>query len=51
MKRLQQELFDLGDLRVDGKFCAHDGTIPPGSKEVSDVYNLCHKWSEMVLER
>jgi hypothetical protein len=51
MKSLQQELFDLGDLRVNGNFCAQDGSIPPGSKEVSDVYELCLKWSEMVLER
>ena len=51
VRRLQKQLLEVGESQVDGKFCAADGSIPAGSEEVSELYNRCVKWSEMVLER
>lgn len=41
----------MGEKRKDGKFVADDGSEPPGSAEISELYNRCVKWSDLVLER
>lgn len=51
VQKLQKQLLELGESQKDGKFVAADGTTPPGSEEVSDLYNRCVQWSELVLER
>jgi hypothetical protein len=42
---------DVGNKRIDGKFVAEDGTIPPGEAEISELYDRCIKWSDLVVER
>lgn len=51
VQKLRNQLLEVGELRTNGKFCAGDGTVPPGSEEVSDMYSRCLKWSEIVLDR
>ncbi|KAF4120031.1 Protein of unknown function (DUF2408) [Geosmithia morbida] len=51
VEKLRKQLLDLGEKRIDGKFCNKDGSMPPGSEEVSELYERCLQWSDMVLER
>jgi hypothetical protein len=51
VKKLRNQLMEVGDKRQGGKFCSLDGSIPPGADEVNDLYERCLKWSDMVLER
>ncbi|KAG5985847.1 hypothetical protein E4U54_005761, partial [Claviceps lovelessii] len=41
----------VGEKRKDGKFVSADGTISPGEADISELYERCVQWSDMVLER
>lgn len=51
VQKLRKQLLDLGAKRVDGKFVDKDGSVPSGSDEVSELYERCLQWSDLVLER
>ncbi|CAG9947417.1 unnamed protein product [Clonostachys rosea f. rosea IK726] len=51
VERLRNKLLEIGESRTDGKFCAVDGSEPLGQAEVTEVYNRCLKWADLVLER
>lgn len=51
VKRLRNQILEVGESRNDGKFCSSDGSKPPGADEVLDLYERCLKWSDIVLER
>ncbi|OAA39412.1 putative protein family UPF0662 [Metarhizium rileyi] len=51
VQKLRNQLLEVGSKRKDGKFVAEDGTVPPGEADISDLYERCVKWSDLVLER
>ncbi|KOS22953.1 UPF0662 protein [Escovopsis weberi] len=51
VQNLQKQLFEVGEQRRDGRFVADDGSVPPGSQEINELYQRCLKWSDIVLER
>ncbi|KAK5992204.1 CUB1 family protein C30C2.08 [Cladobotryum mycophilum] len=51
VQKLQKQLHEVGEKRKDGVFVAEDGSVPPGSQEINELYQRCVKWSEAVLER
>ncbi|KAK0387290.1 hypothetical protein NLU13_5603 [Sarocladium strictum] len=38
VQKFKNQLRDIGEKRIDGKFCAPDGSVPPGGEEVCDLY-------------
>ncbi len=51
MQKLRDQLKEIDEQRVDGKFLAPGGEVAQGSDEVSDLLHRCLKWSEISLER
>ncbi|KAG6211194.1 hypothetical protein E4U50_002390 [Claviceps purpurea] len=51
VQKLRSQLLEVGEKRRNGKFVSPDGTISPGEAEISELYERCVKWSDMVLER
>ncbi|KAK7425194.1 hypothetical protein QQX98_000109 [Neonectria punicea] len=51
IKKLRQQIVEIGEQHNGGKFTSEDGTVVPGSDEVRELYQRCLKWSDLVLER
>lgn len=51
MAKLQAQLKDIGEKRVDGKFRNDKGEVPPGNDEVVELLDKCRSWSDIVLHR
>ncbi|KAH7149157.1 hypothetical protein B0J13DRAFT_298678 [Dactylonectria estremocensis] len=51
VKKLRQQIVEIGDRYNGGKFTSEDGTVVAGSEEVRELYQRCLKWSDIVLER
>ena len=51
VQKLKNQLLEIGEKRVEGKFCAPDGSSPAGAEDVADLYIRCTKWADIVLER
>ena len=51
VKRLRNQLVEVGEHNNGGKFTAEDGTIVAGGEELRDLYSRCLKWSDLVLDR
>jgi hypothetical protein len=51
VQKLKNQLLEIGEKRIEGKFCAQDGSVPPGGEEVCDLYQRCVYWADLVLER
>ncbi|KAH7011408.1 hypothetical protein EDB80DRAFT_640825 [Ilyonectria destructans] len=51
VKKLRNQIVEIGDRHNGGKFTAEDGTVVPGGEEVRELYQRCLKWSDLVLER
>jgi len=51
VQKLQAQLREIDEQRVDGKFKSASGEIVQGSDEVSELLNRCLLWSGIVLER
>jgi hypothetical protein len=51
VQRLQDQLKEIDNQRVDGKFVTASGEVPVGNEEVSELLRRCLLWSEIVLER
>ncbi|KAI9048683.1 hypothetical protein LZ554_007514 [Drepanopeziza brunnea f. sp. 'monogermtubi'] len=49
--RLQAQLKEIDDLRVDGNFVSENGEIPVGNEEICDLLNKVLLWSEIVQQR
>lgn len=51
VQKLQDQVKEIDESRVDGNFVGPDGEILRGSERVSHLVDVCLKWSEIVLER
>ncbi|KAG6037292.1 hypothetical protein E4U41_005234 [Claviceps citrina] len=51
VEKLRRQLLEVGEKRKNGRFVSADGTIPPGEANVSELYERCVQWSDLVLER
>jgi hypothetical protein len=51
VQKLKNKLHEIGEKRIEGKFCAEDGSVPAGGEEVCDLYQRCTYWADLVLER
>ncbi|KAH8893511.1 hypothetical protein GQ53DRAFT_718252 [Thozetella sp. PMI_491] len=51
VQKLQDQLKEIDNSRVDGKFLAPDGSVAEGSDKVSDLLERCLQWSQVVLDR
>lgn len=51
VKKLRNQILEIGESHNGGKFTAEDGSLVEGSEEVRDLYNRCLRWSDLVLER
>ncbi|KAK3352004.1 hypothetical protein B0H65DRAFT_142405 [Neurospora tetraspora] len=51
VQRLQAQVKEIDESRVDGNFVGPDGEVLRGSERVSHLVDVCLKWSEIVLER
>jgi hypothetical protein len=51
VEKLQAQLKEIDESRVDGKFLVPDGSVAAGSDQVSETLKRCLLWSEIVLER
>ena len=51
VEKLQNQLKEIDQQRVDGKFLTAAGEVAPGSDEVSELLRRCLIWSDIVLER
>jgi hypothetical protein len=51
VEKLQAQLKEIDESRVDGKFLNASGQPAAGSDEVSDLLRKCLLWSDIVLER
>ncbi|KAK4456952.1 hypothetical protein QBC42DRAFT_301584 [Cladorrhinum samala] len=49
--KLQGNLKEIDESRVDGKFVDKEGNAYRGSEQVSELLNRCLAWSQIVLER
>jgi hypothetical protein len=49
--RLQAQVKEIDDLRVDGNFVSENGEIPVGNEEICDLLNKVLLWSEIVQQR
>lgn len=49
--KLQGNLKEIDESRVDGKFVDKEGNPYRGSEQVSELLNRCLAWSQIVLER
>ncbi|EFX01002.1 hypothetical protein CMQ_5944 [Grosmannia clavigera kw1407] len=51
VKKLQTQLKEIGDKRVDEKFQNEKGEVPAGNDEVVELLDKCRAWSELLLQR
>lgn len=51
MQRLQAQLKEIDETRVDGNFVNSEGKVLNGSTKVSELLEKCLKWSDIVLEK
>ncbi|KAK1778928.1 hypothetical protein QBC45DRAFT_148238 [Copromyces sp. CBS 386.78] len=51
VQRLQTQVKEIDESRVNGNFVGPDGEVLRGSERVSRLVDVCLKWSEIVLER
>ncbi|KAJ3463309.1 hypothetical protein MRS44_008095 [Fusarium solani] len=51
VKRLRNQILEIGENHNGGKFTAEDGSSVEGGEEVRELYNRCLRWSDLVLER
>ncbi|KAB5554412.1 hypothetical protein GE09DRAFT_964565 [Coniochaeta sp. 2T2.1] len=51
VQKLQAQIQEIDDQRVDGKFVSADGSVISGSDEVSELVERCLLWSQIVLDR
>ncbi|CAM1500552.1 Fc.00g097140.m01.CDS01 [Cosmosporella sp. VM-42] len=51
VKRLRNQLVEVGEQNNGGKFTAEDGTVVAGGEELRELYSRCLKWSDIVLDR
>ncbi|KAK1770888.1 hypothetical protein QBC33DRAFT_220553 [Phialemonium atrogriseum] len=51
VEKYRDQLKEIDDSRVEGKFLGPDGNAARGSDEVSELLQRCLRWSEIVLER
>ncbi len=51
VQKLQDQLKEIDEQRVDGKFVDEAGVVLSGSDEVSELLRRCLLWSGVVLER
>lgn len=51
VKKLRNQLIEIGEANNGGKFTADDGSVVPGGEELRELYSRCLKWSDMVLDR
>jgi len=51
VQKLQDQLREIDEQRVDGQFRTEGGEVLAGSDEVSDLLRRCLLWSGIVLER
>ncbi|KAF4994787.1 hypothetical protein FDECE_12992 [Fusarium decemcellulare] len=51
VKKLRNQILEIGEAHNGGKFTAEDGSLVQGGEEVRELYNRCLRWSDLVLER
>lgn len=51
MKKLQEKVKEIGEMRKNGNFVSETGEVLPGSDIVCELYEKCMTWGEIVLER
>lgn len=51
VKRLRNQILEIGEKHNGGTFTAEDGTLEEGGEVLRDLYYRCVRWSDMVLER
>ncbi|RMJ19187.1 hypothetical protein CDV36_001068 [Fusarium kuroshium] len=51
VKKLRNQILEIGESHNGGKFTAEDGSLVEGGEEVRELYNRCLRWSDLVLER
>ncbi|EGO60193.1 hypothetical protein NEUTE1DRAFT_127122 [Neurospora tetrasperma FGSC 2508] len=51
VQRLQAQVKEIDESRVDGNFVGPDGQVLRGSERVSRLVDVCLRWSDIVLER
>ncbi|KAK3377712.1 hypothetical protein B0H63DRAFT_435935 [Podospora didyma] len=51
VQKLQVQLKEIDESRVDGNFVDADGRVPVGSDEASELLDRCLRWSNIVLDR
>lgn len=49
--KLQAQLREIHDSRVDGNFVNSEGKVPNGNAKVSELLQRCLKWTDIVLDR
>ncbi|KIL96611.1 hypothetical protein FAVG1_01355 [Fusarium avenaceum] len=51
VKKLRNQILEIGEKHNGGTFTAEDGTLEEGGEVLRDLYYRCVRWSDMVLER
>ncbi|KAF5231832.1 hypothetical protein FAUST_9065 [Fusarium austroamericanum] len=51
VKKLRNQILEIGEKHNNGTFTAEDGAVEEGGEVVRDLYNRCVRWSDLVLER
>ncbi|KAF5573856.1 hypothetical protein FPCIR_13821 [Fusarium pseudocircinatum] len=51
VKKLRNQILEIGEKHNNGTFTAEDGTLEEGGEVLKDLYHRCVRWSDMVLER
>ncbi|KAH7193730.1 uncharacterized protein B0J16DRAFT_283675 [Fusarium flagelliforme] len=51
VKKLRNQILEIGEKHNNGTFTAEDGALEEGGEVVRDLYSRCVRWSDMVLER
>ncbi len=51
VQKLQAQIKEVDDKRVDGKFVSVSGEVLAGNDETCELLRKCQLWSNIVLER
>ncbi|KAF5018900.1 hypothetical protein F66182_9095 [Fusarium sp. NRRL 66182] len=51
VKKLRNQILDIGEKHNGGTFTSEGGTLEEGGEELRELYNRCVRWSDLVLER